>query len=125
MLNYGIDKQGYVVDPTIKDSSGCDAFNEAALDVMQDWQFESVEEQKASVLVNFVSDRKRLGLSRKFFTRDARVHTLIDKGMLDEAQVQVDAIRTESDLNAFELAYSFITEGRIASERGDPEEQLQ
>ena len=63
MLNYGIDKQGYVVNPTIKYSSGSDAFNEAALDVMQDWQFE--------------------------------------------------------------LAYSFITEGRIASERGDPEEQLQ
>ena len=124
VLNYGIDEQGYVVNPSIEESSGNDAFNEAALKSMQDWQFESVEEQEASVLVNFVSDRKRLGVSRKFFTRNARIHTLIDKGMLDDAQLQMDVMRTQSDLNAFELAYSFITEGRIAAERGDPEGQL-
>ncbi len=124
VLNYEIDEQGSVIKPTIEASSGSDAFNKAALDVMQDWQFDSAEEQEASVLFNFVSDRKRLGLSRKFFSRDARVHTLIDNGMLDDAQEQIGVIRSDAHLNAFELAYSFITEGRIAGERGDHEEQL-
>jgi len=124
VLNYTVNEEGVVVDPSIEDSSGSDAFNAAALEAVQDWHFESAEEQKSNVLLNFVYDQRRLRLSRKFFSRNAKVHKSIDRGKLDDAQERLLAIRDGDDLSAFELAYSSIAEGRIASKRGDQVEQL-
>jgi len=124
VLKFTVSHEGTVVDPGVEDSSGSDAFNAAALNAVRDWRFESAEEQESNLLLNFVYDQRRLRLSREFFTRNAKVHKSIDKGELDDAQERIRAIRDGDDLSAFELAYSFIAEGRVASERGDRVEQL-
>jgi hypothetical protein len=49
-------------------------------------------------------------------------YTISDEGFIVDPSIE--AIRIDNNLSAFELAYSFITEGRIAGERGDKVEQL-
>jgi tetratricopeptide (TPR) repeat protein len=104
--------------------NGSDAFNKAALKAVRDWRFESAAEQKSTVLLSFVNERRQLSLSRAFFARNAKVHRSIDNGELDDAQERIEAIRKNNNLSVFELAYSFISEGRVAGERGDKVEQL-
>ena len=110
--------------PRSESRRGRDAFDDAALNAVQNWRFESAEEHNSNVLLNFVYKKKRIHLSREFLARNAKVHTSIDNGELDDAQERIDAIRSDEDLNAFELAYSYITEGRIADARGDQVGQL-
>lgn len=124
VLSYQINSDGAVVEPSVEDSSGGEAFNEAALVAIQDWRFAPAAERKSDVLMYFVYDRRHLRLSRKFFTGNAKIHKLIDNGKLDLAEKRIDAMRDDNALNAFELAYSFVTEGRIAGERGNRAEQL-
>ena len=124
VLNFTVSEVGDVVDLSVADSSGSDDFDDAALKAVQNWRFESANEQNSNVLLNFVYEEKRIYLSREFFARNATIHTSIDNGELDDAQERIDAIRSDADLNAFELAYSHITEGRIAGARGDQVGQL-
>lgn len=124
VLSYIVNSDGTVAAATIDDSSGSDAFEAAALAAVRNWRFETAEARKANAHFYFVYSQRRLRLSRKFFSRNAKIHALINDGKLDDAKVRIDEIRDNSALNAFELAYSFITEGRVASERGDQVEQL-
>ena len=124
VLEPTIDDDGIVVDVSIKDSSGSDAFNEAALSAVRDWRFEPGQGPQLTVLLNFVFERRQVHLSRQFFSKIQKVHKSIDKGKFDDAQERMDDIRGINDLTAYELAYSFIAEGRLASERGDSVEQL-
>ena len=124
VLENTIDDDGIVVDMSIKDSSGSDAFTDAALNAVRDWRFESDERRKLTVLFNFVFERRQVHLSRKFFSAIQKVHKSIDKGKLDDAKKRINAIRDNDDLTAFELANSLIAEGRAADERGDQVEQL-
>ncbi len=124
VLNFTVGDDGSVVDPSIEESSGSDAFNQAALEAVRQWRYEPGAEKAESVLLNFVYERKLANLSRKFYTRIDKVHKAIDKGKLDDAQERLDKIRSNDDLNAFELAYTYIAEGRIAAERGDSAHQL-
>jgi TonB family protein len=119
-----VNEDGVVVDPSIEDSSRSEDFNEAALNAVRDWRYEPGEEYKSNVLLTFVYDRKPIYLSKKFFSRNAKVHKSIDNGDLDDAQERIEEIRNNDDLTAVELAYSFIAEGRIAAARGDQVEQL-
>lgn len=124
VLSYAVNSDGTVAAATIDDSSGSDAFEAAALAAVGNWRFESAEERKANAILYFVYSYRHLRLSRRFFARNAKIHALINGGKLDDAKVRIDEIRDNSALNAFELAYSYITEGRLASERGDQVEQL-
>ncbi|MCH8250489.1 MAG: TonB family protein [Proteobacteria bacterium] len=124
VLENTIDDDGIVVNLSIKDSSGSDAFNEAALSAVRDWRFESGQGRQLTVLLNFVFDRRQVHLSRQFFSKIQKVHKSIDKGRLDDALKRIDDIRGNNELTAYELAYSLIAEGRLASERGDKVEQL-
>ena len=124
VLENMIDNDGIVVDMSIKDSSGSDAFTEAALNAVQDWRFETNDGRQLTVLLNFVFERRQVHLSRKFFRAIQKVHKSIDEGKLNDAEKRIDVIRDNDDLTAFELAYSLIAEGRVADERGDQVERL-
>ena len=124
VVGFTVSNIGDVDDVSIEDSSGSDAFSDAAREAVQNWRFEPSQERNSSVLFNFVYEQRRIHLSREFFTRNGKVHTSIDNGDLDDAQNRINAIRNDDGLNAYELAYSHIAEGRIAGERGDQVEQL-
>ena len=91
---------------------------------MKDWRFTPGEEGMKTALVNFEYDRTFPQLSRRFMSLNDRVHRKIDKGDLDAAEDVLADIRSDHDLTVFELAYSYLTEGRIASERENPARQL-
>jgi len=124
VVAYTVNNGGVIVDPGIKNSSGSDAFDKAALKAVRDWRYEPGEERNFSVLLNFVYDRRMVNLSREFIRQNEKAHESIDKGDLDAARETITKIRSHKHLTAFELAYSFITEGRIAGARGDQAGQL-
>ena len=60
VLDSTIDDDGVVVDVSIKDSSGSDAFNEAALHAVREWRFDLDEGRHLTVLLNFVFKRRSM-----------------------------------------------------------------
>lgn len=125
VLDSSVNDGGVVVDLSIEDSSGSDAFNEAAMNAVREWRFEPAEERQVKVLVNFIFARNEVHLSKKFMSSIEKVHKSIEKGELDDAMDRIEAIRESEHLSAYELAYSLIAEGRVASVRGDKAGQLQ
>jgi len=123
LLEFSVNENGQTVDPSISDSSGNDAFNEAALEAARGWSFDAEEEQ-SSALVNFVFGEKRTRLLKKFANRYAKIHKAVDRGKLNDAAGHLALMREQERLNASELAYSYLAEGRIAGERGDEAAQL-
>jgi len=124
MLDFSVDENGQVVDPSVSGSSGNDAFNKAALEAARGWSFDAEKEQQSSALVNFVFGEKRTRLSKKFANRYGRIHKAVDSGELKVAADRLAVLRDQKELNASELAYSYLAEGRMAGERSDEATQL-
>lgn len=124
LLSYDVLSDGSVSDTVVEASSGSDAFNKAATEAVSRWRYLPGEAQTDKVLLHFVYERKSNFVSKKFFARDRKIHAAIDKGKLDDAQERIDDMRRKDDLTAVELAYTYITEGRIYGARGDKEGQL-
>ena len=124
LLSYDVLRDGTVFSPVIEASSGSDAFNDAALEAVSRWRYIPGEARNDKVLLHFVYERKQPFVSKKFFARDRKVHAEIDKGKFDSAQERIDEMRRKDDLTAVELAYTYVSEGRIHGARGDKEGQL-
>jgi TonB family protein len=124
LIAYSVGRSGIVDDLYVRESSGNSKFEEAALNGVRDWRFVPGEQRELSVLVSFVDDQDETPLSQKFYTLHQQTNELIDEGELERAHELLAEVREEDDLHPSELAYSFLTEGRIANERGDRAEQL-
>lgn len=124
LLTYAVLEDGSVFSPVVEASSGSDDFNQAATQAVSRWRYLPGEPQTGKVLLHFVYERKQPYVSKKFARRDRKVHAEIDKGRLDKAQELIDEMRDKDDLTAVELAYTYITEGRICETRGDKQGQL-
>jgi TonB family protein len=124
MVGLVVSRGGLVTDVGVLDSSGSDAFDEAAIDALQHWRYTPGGKPNQTALVNFVYDDTIVLLSRRFMNLNQDVHNFIDEGDLDAAEALLTDMRNGPDLSVFELAYSYLTEGRIAGERGDSDRQL-
>ena len=124
MVGYAVSGSGLVTDVRVIESSGSEAFELAAIDAIEQWRFPPGDERQQTVLINFEFDRTVVLLSRRFTSLNRKAHKLIDAGDLDAASKMLDKIRSGDDLSVFELAYSYLTEGRIAGARGDQADQL-
>ena len=124
LVGLDIGRSGLVTDIAILESSGSEPFDNSALATLQHWRFTPGEEGRRTVLVNFEYDETVVQLSRRFMSLNKRLHRHIDKGRLDKAEDALAEIRSDDDLTVFELAYSYLSEGRIAGERGDSAQQL-
>ena len=124
LVDVTLNKDGVIADPEILLSSGNDAFNESALTAVRKWRHDSITETRLAVLVNFVFQRVYPQLRQSFLSGYRKAHAAMDNGNLDQAQEIFDQMRRDSEITAFELAYSYIVEGRIAGERGNRAEQL-
>lgn len=125
IVHHAIGRSGLVEGADVFDSSGNRAFEKAALEAVRGWRYEPGDLRERNVLVNFVFDYPVVELSRKFVSRNAKVHALIDAGELDAAQDAVLRLRRDRNLSPYELAYSRLTEGRIAEVSGDSQAQLE
>jgi TonB family protein len=125
LVGLQIENSGLVSDIEILESSGSDSFENSAVSTLQHWRFTPGEGGMQTALVNFVYDETLVQLSRRFTSLNERLHRQIDKGRLDKAEELLADIRSDKDLSVFELAYSYLSEGRIAGERGDAERQLE
>ncbi|GEM_PF-2073261 len=125
IVHHAVGRSGLVEGADVFESSGNRAFEKAALDAVRRWRYEPGDARELNVLVNFVFDYPVVELSRKFVSRNAKVHALIDAGDLDGAQDAIERLRKDRNLSPYELAYSRLTEGRVAEARGDARGQLQ
>ena len=125
LISYTVLKDGSVFSPTIMDSSGSEAFEKAAIGAVEQWRYVPGAEVVETVLVNFVYERSYPQVSKKFYFRNDRIHRSIEKGKFDDAVKRLEKMRDKDDLTAYELAYSYITEGRVYGEQGDKAGQLQ
>jgi TonB family protein len=125
LVTYTVQQDGTVFSPIVEESSGSEAFDKAAVTAVSEWRYIPGTEQRESALVNFVFERSQPFVSKKFYFRNEQVHKAINKGDFDDAQNRIDKMRRKDDLTASELAYSYITEGRIYAEEGDKAGQLQ
>ncbi len=123
-VGYVSDKAGFVSDVHVRASSGNPAFEKAAVEAVEQWRHKPGEAGELSVLVNFVLDRNTVLLSRRFMSLNDRIHRSLDDEDLESAAARLDEIRADEDLTPFELAYSYLTEGRIHGMRGDRAAQL-
>lgn len=124
LVTYHVGRSGIVDDLFVEDSSGNSKFEEAALNGVRKWRYAPGESRELRALVSFVDGQGETPLTQKFYSQNQRAHDLIDDGELERAQALLAEIREEDDLHPAELAYSYVTEGRIAGERGDRPEQL-
>jgi len=124
MVGMVVSRGGLVSDVGVLDSSGSEAFDEAAIEALQYWRFAPGGNPNQTALVNFVYDDTIVLLSRRFISMNESIHELIEDGDLDDAEASLAEMRNGPDLSVFELAYSYLTEGRIAGERGDSDRQL-
>ena len=124
MVAYAVDRGGLVSGVEISDTSGNDAFEQAALDAVREWRYAPGDPRELTVLLSFVYDRQVVQLSRRFVSLNKKVHASIESGDLEAAEALLAEIRSDDDLTVYELAYSFLTEGRIAASRGDRAGQL-
>ena len=123
-VGYVSDNAGLVSQVHVKASSGNRAFESAALEAVERWRHKPGEAGEFSVLVNFVLDRNKVLLSRRFMSLNDKIHAALDADDLETAEVLLGEIRADEDLSAFELAYSYLAEGRFHGMRGDRAAQL-
>jgi TonB family protein len=124
LIDVMVQGSGLIDDLNVRDSSGSAAFEQAALEAVEGWRFTPGDEREESVLLSFVYDRKEVGLSRRFINLNNQAHELIGEGDLGGADELLTEMRSDPDLSAFELAYSYLTAGRLAGARGDQAAQL-
>lgn len=124
IVAYAVDGGGIVTDVHVKESSGSPAFEEAALKAVRQWRFVPGEERELTLLVTFLNDRRSIQLSSQFAELNKMVHEFIDLGKLGAAETLLAKIRSDDDLSASELAYTFLADERIAGIRGDRNTQL-
>jgi TonB family protein len=123
LIDYSVSRGGIVEHPYVRESSGNSGFEEAALNGVREWRYVPGDQRELSVLISFVGGRDE-PVSERFFTLNNQAHELIDGGELERATELLAKARDEDDLTLSELAYSYLTEGRIAGKRGDRAEQL-
>ncbi|MDJ0906877.1 MAG: energy transducer TonB [Woeseiaceae bacterium] len=124
MVGYEVAPSGLVTYVGVLDSSGNEAFERAATDALAKWRFAPGDERQQTGLINFEFDQTIVRLSRRFTSLNRRAHEYIEAGDLDAAEETLGKIRSYDDLGVYDLAYSYLTEGRIAGARGDHAGQL-
>lgn len=124
LVDLEIDGNGLVTESRVRESSGSDAFDEAALATLRDWRYGPSSESSSSVLVSFVYERTNPLLRRSFTSRYRKIHKAVDNGDIEQARELLDKARRDRNISSFELAYSYIAEGYIAAGQGDRSEQL-
>lgn len=124
LVAYSVSRGGIIEDLYVRDSSGNSNLDQAALEGVRKWRYAPGEQRELSALISYVSGQEGTRLSPKFYYQNKQAHELIDEGELEHASEVLAIARDDKDLHPSELAYSFLTEGRIASERGNTAEQL-
>ena len=124
LVGYSILPSGLVADVGVLESSGNEVFERETVDALAKWRFAPGVERQQTSLINFELDGMDVQLSRRFMSLNRRAHERIDEGDLDAAEELIAKIRSDDDLSVYDLAYSYVTEGRIASARGDHARQL-
>ena len=125
LVGYSILPSGLVTDVGVLESSGNEAFERETVNALVDWRFPPGDERHQTSLINFEISGMGVQLSRRFMSLNRRAHKHIESGDLEKAEEALAKIRSDDDLNVYDLAYSYIIEARIAGARGDYARQLE
>ena len=124
IVAYTVAGSGVVKDVRVKESSGNPAFEAAATRAVGQWRYLPGEVRKLTTLVSFTIEGNPVQVSIRFMNLNDLAHEFMDIGRLEAAEALLVEMRSEPDLTPYELAYSYLTEERLAYERGDLTAQL-
>ena len=124
VLSYKVTESGEIADLAVVDSSGSESFNAAAQEAVQQWRFDPPESHyDSTILINFVFERSKPKVTRRFSRSYIRIKNLVDEGKLEEASLALDEL-SEKRLYPTELAYVWLARAHMADVRGEKDEQL-
>lgn len=130
-LSYVVTTDGSVIEPVVQNSSGSDAFEKAALNVVKRWSYEPatwdgnpVQQCHTEIMISFAIEGEETGVTRRFVHRYKRAEKAITAGDLSKAQDIVDEIVDDFSLSLGETAWLWSLRARLAGLTGDKEAQL-
>jgi len=125
-VTYCVDETGSVKNVSVLDSIGNDAFGEAAVATVQEWEFEpALQDGKPAwqsrneVYINFALSPEKLGASSKFVRQFRKIGKLIEKENLDAADELFWEVYESFDLSLYELGKLWAQRVRIDAMQGD------
>ncbi len=125
-VTYCIDESGQVTNISILDSIGNEKFDRAAIETVENWQFEPalhngepVWQSRNNVLVTFAIEFDERGATSKFIRSYRKLQKLMDEDNLPEADALFWEMYENFDLNLYELAKLWSQRVRYEAKIGD------
>ncbi len=126
-VNFVVTPEGRTTDSFVVDSVGGPAFEEAALDAVERWQFETSDFEIPNnyAEMRFELSRGREAATSNFLRRYRRIMTHILEEETEYARDQIDAAVKLGGWNLYEEAMLSLMIGRLEGLEGDPADKLQ
>lgn len=125
-VTYCVDETGSVKNVSVLDSIGSDAFGDAAVATVQQWEFEpALQDGKPAwqsrneVYINFALAPEKLGASSKFVRQFRKIGKLIEKENVDAADELFWEVYNSFELSLYELGKLWSQRVRIDAMQGD------
>ena len=126
-VNFVVAADGRATDVIVVDSVGGAVFEEAALEAVEDWQFQpgDAEITRNVVDMRFELRRGREAATSNFLRRYQRIMSHVLEEEMDHAREQVDAAVELGGWNLYEEAMLALMIGRVEGLEDDPAEKLE
>lgn len=128
-MNFVVTADGNAVDPIIVDSSGGGGFEQAARDVVSQWEFERnaspAESSNNTIDIRFEVFRGKDKASSDFMRRYRRIMTLLIYEENVTAREQVDRAHAFGGWNLYESTMLWLMIGRVDGAEGKNTEKLE
>lgn len=122
-LNFVVAPDGTVADPIVVDSVGGAPFEEAALEVLGEWRFESppggAESNNNVVDMRFEFQQGRDAATSNFMRRYRRIMTHVHNEQTAEARSRLDEAVELGGWNLYESAMLCLMAGRVEDQEGN------
>ncbi|MGI9294467.1 MAG: energy transducer TonB [Pseudomonadales bacterium] len=125
IVSYIVTKDGEIAHPMIEDSSGDEAFEKAAIDVLSKWDYEPalrngepVDQSLTKHRMTFKLEDSETGASRKFFRIYKRIDQLIADAEFEQAGDQLNDLQYSQKQNLYEDAWFWWLNYQYLNARG-------
>ncbi|MES2625114.1 MAG: energy transducer TonB [Pseudomonadota bacterium] len=125
-MSFIVTKDGVVAESMVKDSSGNEAIEKAAIKALNKWKFkpatvggEPVDSSETQAIMRFEIQGNGEGVSRSFVRKYREVMELIKSGNLAEAETKITDLRFAEKYNLYEDAWFWWLDTLYADAIGD------
>ena len=125
-VTYCIDESGQTRNVSVVDSTGGRHFDDAAIETVEDWQFEPAMldgepswQSRNQTYITFAIESDERGASRRFVRAFRKLGNYMDEKNLEEADALFQNVLANYDLSLYELSKLWAQRVRYEGLRGD------